>query len=278
MGLGNYAMRNTVHIGHGVGRGRRGLSVLEFLGCVIAVVGGIWLGAIYLGVDVRHIAHTALNEAELLEHMPADWRPPAPQESVTREQLVETLREELSNLKSEITNLRTEVDAEPVQTDQNAATTTEEQQAQPTKERSLAYWARLNEIALGEAALQGDAESAFDATKAAKVFAVKGRIVRFAAKAVEAIPAEQVDPSLLQFGRQLSTWYEHGGVLYDRAVQIWESATNSQGREQLNADWERAELHHGNEARLIREKASAVRSAVSRRFGEEFPAFADAAQ
>ncbi|MEX2316906.1 MAG: hypothetical protein WD669_07130 [Pirellulales bacterium] len=256
---------------------RGGLSVLEFLGCVIAVVGGIWLGAIYLGVDVRHIAHTALSETELLDKVPPEWRPPGPQDSVTHEQLVTTLREELSSLKSEITSLRSgEKVSEPTQPE----TTPADPNAppQPTKERTLAYWARLNEIALGEAALQADAESAVDELNAAKVFAIKGRIGRFAAKAVEAIPDAQVDPSVVQFGLQLKQWYEHGGELYDRAVQIWESAANSLGREQLNDDWKRAELQHKNEAQLLRDKADGVRIAISRRFAVEVPAFADAAQ
>ena len=45
---------------------RHGLTVLEFVGCVIAIVGGAWLGALYLGVDVRRLAYTALAEAVLL--------------------------------------------------------------------------------------------------------------------------------------------------------------------------------------------------------------------
>jgi len=255
------------------GARRIGLSVLEFVGCAIAVVGGIWLGAIYLGVDVRHVAHTALSETDLLDKMPPEWRPPGPHDGVTREQLVATLREELGALKSEISRLRAGDDGTASESAGAGGAATADG-SQPTKEKTLAYWARLNEIALGEAALQLDAESAFDETHAAKVFAIKGRIGRFAAKAVEAIPNQQVDPSLIQFGQQLSVWYEHGGELYERAVQIWESATHSQGRTQLNDDWKRAELHHKNEARLLRDKAAGVRSLLSRRFGEEFPPFA----
>ena len=56
---------------------RAGLSALEFVGCVIAVIGGAWLGAIYLGVDVRNVAHEALSESELLDKVPEDWRPVA---------------------------------------------------------------------------------------------------------------------------------------------------------------------------------------------------------
>ena len=85
---------------------RFGLSLLEFLCCIVAVFGGIWLGAFYLGVDVRHVAHTALSETELLEKVPPEWRPQGPQDSVTRAELVETLREELGSLKHEISQLR----------------------------------------------------------------------------------------------------------------------------------------------------------------------------
>ena len=82
--------------------------MLEFIGCVIAVVGGIWLGAMYLGVDLRRVAHEALSDAELLEKVPENWRPVGPEEEhMTREQLVATLRQELSGLRTEITSLRT---------------------------------------------------------------------------------------------------------------------------------------------------------------------------
>src|SRR5947207_15707856 len=86
---------------------RAGLTILEFLACTIAVVGGAWLGALYLGVDVRHIAYTALSEAQLLNKVPAEWRPPAPNDKgMTREQLLTTLHEELGSLRNQITTLR----------------------------------------------------------------------------------------------------------------------------------------------------------------------------
>jgi hypothetical protein len=257
---------------------RNGLSVLEFVGCAMAVIGGIWLGAIYLGVDVRHMAHTALSEAELLERMPPDWRPPGPNDGVTREQLVATLREELNSLKSEIGTLRAGESSPSTLESANAkGAPADPATSTSTLEKTLAYWRRLSEIALGEASLQAEAEAAFEEGKASKVFAIKARVGRFAAKAVEAIPSDHVDESVVQFGKQLSLWYEHGGELYERAMQIWESAANNEGREQLNDDWRRAELHHKNEAKLLRDKANGVRTSVSRKFGNEFPPFAEAA-
>jgi hypothetical protein len=257
---------------------RRGLTVLEFVGCVIAIVGGAWLGALYLGVDVRRLAYTALAEAELLESVPPQLRPTAPGDNpMTREQLVATLREELGALRSELKSLRSgEATNLPAAAVAAPASDNNESASEPTasKEKTLAYWLRISEIALAEAALQKDAESTSNATNASRVFAIKGRISRFAAKSVEAIPSDGVEESVIRFGRQLALWYNRGGELYERAVRIWETPTISQNREQLNKDWSQAEAHHHNEARLVTEKAEAVRDTVSRHFGEGFPVFA----
>jgi hypothetical protein len=261
-----------------LGRHRAGLSVLEFVGCFIAVVGGMWLGAIYLGVDLRRVAHEALTDTELLENVPEDWRPVAPEEEVvTREQLISTLREELSGLRNDISSLRDGEKADSGRGGSQSQKTeagTSKVAEQESKEKTLTYWNRLIEIASGESALQNDAAIAFNDANAAKVFAVKSRVSRFAAKAVDAVPQDGVERSVVQFGRQLGLWYERGSELYDKAVHIWEStAAGSQARAQLNDEWKRAELQYRNETRLLDEKSSAVRSAAGRRFGQEFPEF-----
>jgi hypothetical protein len=196
---------------------------------------------------------------------------------MTREQLVTTLREELGVLRKELSALRS---GETIHLPAFAAAAPEGDTGEPTdvpqasKQKTLAYWNRVSEIALAEAALQKDAESAANSANASRVFAIKGRISRFAAKSVEAVPSDGVDESVISFGRQLASWYDHGGELYERAVRIWETPTISENRERLNEDWRRAESHHNNEARLVNEKAEAVRATVSRNFGEEFPRFA----
>jgi hypothetical protein len=257
---------------------RAGLSVLEFVGCAMAVIGGAWLGALYLGIDVRHVAHAALSESKLLENVPENWRPQGTDENpMTREQLVGTLREELGTLRSEIAALRNhDAKQDDLQAKVQGGTETTSQDATPeesSKSNTLAYWIRLNEIATGEVTLQRDADTEFDNENAAQVFAIKGRIHRFAGKAIDAIPQADVDPAVVQVGRQLGDWYKGGAELNDKAVRIWETAAGSQGRAQLNEEWSRAQMQHRNEATLLNEKASAVRGAVSRRFKQEFPEF-----
>jgi hypothetical protein len=256
---------------------RAGLTILELLGCLIAVVGGAYLGGLYLGVDVQNVAYTALSESQLLEKVPEEWRPQAPQDkAMTREQLLSTLREELGSLRTQIRALQTgkteAASANP------ASAAADPLSVLPTKEHTLAYWSRLNEIALGERALQQDAESAFSAAKAAKVFAIKGRASRFAAKSVAAVPTVSVDDTAVRFGRQLGLWYDRGGELYEKAVRIWETPMGPQGRTQLNEEWKQAEQQHQNEERLVQEKASAARGSLSRIYGIEFAEFAAAAK
>ena len=106
------------------------------------------------------------------------------------------------------------------------------------------------------------------------MFAIKGRISRFAAKAVEAVPTTGVDQTAVRFGRQLGLWYDHGGELYEKAVRIWESPIGAQARSELNDEWKQADQHHRNEARLLKDKASAARGTLSRIYGDELPEFA----
>jgi hypothetical protein len=251
---------------------RGGLTILEFLACTIALVGGAWLGALFLGIDVRHLAYSALSQAQLLDKVPAEFRPVGANEKVmTREQLLATLHEELGSLRNQITSLRAGGVGQAA--DSAGGADTNSAALLPTKAKTLAYWQRLTEIAGGEVQLQHDAESAFNADNAAKVFAIKGRISRFSAKAVEAVPIQEVDESVVRFGRQLGLWYDRAGELYEKAVRIWETPIGQQARTQLNDEWKRSDDQHRSEGQLLKEKATAVRGSMSRIYGTEFPVF-----
>ncbi len=252
---------------------RTGLSLLELLGCLIAIAGGIWLGMVYLRVDMRRAVYDAMAQTEVLDKVPPEWRPVDPDGKLMREQMVSALREELGTLRSDIAELQAAAAPAEVKTEHTAVKPTASEERQ---RNTLAYWNRINEIVLGEADLQQDADSALNESSAARVFALKGRVSRFAARAVEAIPKDDVDPAVLQFGKQLEVWYDHGAALYGRAAQIWELPVASQ-RTNLTKRWTPAQLQRRNEAKLLSEKGTALREILSRRFGVEYPPFASPA-
>ncbi len=251
---------------------RTGLSVLEFIGCLMALVGGVWLGAVYLGVDVRHVAYVALADSELLEKVPEKWRPiePASENAASPAELARSVQNELVALRHEVTALRTTHQTQPPAQVSVSSTDATPDADQLAKAASLEYWARLGDVVHSQATLQLDAESAATEGNATKVAALKGRISRFSASAIRALPNKNVDPAAVSLGKELAAWYENGAGLFDQAVQIWESPARGQAGQQVTQQWEQAQAQQRNEGQLLSDRVAAVRDSLTRRFGDGF--------
>lgn len=252
---------------------RAGLSVLEFIGCLMALVGGVWLGAIYLGVDMRHLAYVALSESKWLDTVPEEWRPADPSvgKAPTSAELAASVQNELVALRQEISALHDSRsapadatiksdDAESVATDATGL----------TSQATHHYWVRIVDIVHSQTSLQREAESVASDANATQVAAVKARICRFSASAIRALPTKQVDSAAVGLGRELADWFEKGADVYDRAVQIWESPVRGQADQQLTQAWEQAHAQLNNEGQLLNERVAAVRDSLTRRFGSGF--------
>lgn len=256
---------------------RSGMSVLEIFGCLMALVGGIWLGALYLGVDVRHVATAALTESTLMDKLPESWRPAelAQENAPTPAELAASLQSELVALRQDVTSLHTgqKSAALPATIEQikESKSTPTPQSSDNAKQASLNYWQQLSDVVRSQITLQKDAESAANQGNAIQVAALKGRICRFSATAVRALPTANVDPAEVGLGKELATWYENGAILYDEAAQAFESppALGQVARPAM-LQWEQAKAQHQNEGRLLKVRIEAVRNALTGRFGDGF--------
>jgi hypothetical protein len=265
--------KNSLHSGR---HARAGLSALEFLGCLLAVLGGAWLGAMYLGIDLHHVAYVALSESDLLEKVPEDWRPEAPADAhgaKTSAELAQAVQNELSSLRGEIVALRTAHESRQTAVtnqvaNQTPGATAADAEAQ-AKQQTIAYWNRVHEIVREQAALQQAAESAASQDGATKLAALKARINRFAASAIRAIPSEGVDRTAHGVSAELADWFERGAGVYDQAVVVWESPARRQD-DPIAKEWEFAQMQIKNEGRLLGDKLAAARDALSRQFAHEF--------
>jgi hypothetical protein len=258
--------------GRALGSPRAGVSVLEIVGCLMALVGGVWLGAIYLGVDVRHITYAALSESTLIDKMPDDWRPtdPAAAKAPSAAEMATKVQNELVSLRDEITTLRDSQPAQATAPKQVASSAAPADEDAVARKASLAYWSRLNEVVHRQATLQLEAESAANEGNATKVASLKARISRFSAEAIRALATADVDPTAAKLGGEIAAWYDDGADLYEQAVQVWESPARSQVGQPLTQEWERDQVQYQNEGRLLRSRVSAVRDSLARRFGGGF--------
>ena len=243
----------------------RGLSILEFLGCLIAIAGGLWIGATYFGLDLHSLAYTALDESNALDSLPEEWRPPAPQghpSQLSEEEVASALQHEMVALRHEIAALR---GVSP----SDAAAESVPPNAGQTKE----FWDRLRNIAKDEAALQLDSQAAASDANSDRVFALRSRVSRFASNAVDAIPTEGVDGELQLLGKDLSAWYIRASNHYHRGAELWSDRNAQASSAKFTEGWETADRQLQNEAQLLRNKAEAVRASLSRNYRGNFAAF-----
>jgi hypothetical protein len=253
---------------------RAGMSILEFVGCSLALVGGLWLGAIYLGVDVRQATYVALADSKLMDTVPESWRPEGMEQTKepTSAELAASVQNELVSLREEITTLRDtpESSAAVATTSVEASKSATANADDAAKQATIEYWTKLTEVVRSQALLQVEAETAATAGNATKVAELKARISRFSASGIRALPTANVDPTAVKLGQELADWYEQGASLYDQAVQVWESPGRGQSGQQITQEWERTQVQHANEGRLMMERIAAVRDSLTRRFGEGF--------
>jgi hypothetical protein len=246
---------------------RRGMSVLQFVSCLVALSVGVWLGASYVGLDLKKTAETALVESQILDKVPEDWRPvqAVKEQLPTQEELAAQAQQELASLEGQIAALEvgSETAAPSVAADADALDETE-------RTATIAYWAELQKVVGKQSELQLDAEQAATDVSATKLAAVKSRISRYAADAIRAIPKSDVDASAVAIGRELAHWYEQGANVLNQAVQVWEATNPGPNGSQLTKDWERAQTQQTNEGRLLVGRLAAVRDSLTRRFGEGF--------
>lgn len=253
-----------------VGR-RRGVSLLEVLGCIMAVGCGLWLGAQYLGINLHSVAYTTLNDAEIIEKIPSEWRPAPPEgELVSLEEREQLLREELDALKGDVARLEQERN-DSLPGEATSHDLAHEGELADRRHKTLTFWSRLGEIRLEVERIQESAQQAASEQNVWKVLEIRQRAYLYGTKAIDAATVDVVDPQALLFAKQLSGWYKQGAELYGEAMKVWQG--QELAREGLASDQllDKARQQHDNEALLLFQKGGRLREVLIRRYQVPFP-------
>lgn len=245
---------------------RRGASLLEMLGCVIALAAGLTLGAQYLGVDLKGICASALKSADV----------EAPEWLADAEQAIEVEGNTASAAANETAPdvaLQGEQASPPDLQPKTPITVedarqrrrdslgylvplTDEQKAVLT----LAYWDDLLVIIDGEAASR---RACIDDACNLQLFDyLSGRrdAHQAAAEAIAELDVDGVDPHVMAYSDRVRTWHEEGAHLFGRAIDLLTDAPTAQLTGPFAQSWQSAATQHRMEERLLSEKQAAVRS------------------
>lgn len=257
-------------------RARVGGATYQILAFLVATGVGVWLGAYYLGVNVEHLAYTALDEAEVLERVPETWRPQGPppevgegEGQVPPEQRAEELRNELTALQADLARLRDH--APPAAHDTGEAASSEAAPADAQRQATLAYWRRMHEITSEVSRIHDEAEPALNDATAARVFDLRHRAFMFGSRAIDSIQRDDVDQGAIDAAFRITKWYREGAELYEQAAALWDGRSMRQPEPQAAQALEKKIEQHRRHAELVRDVATRTADALARRHEVELP-------
>ena len=262
---------------------RRGGAVLEIFGCAVALIGGLILGSMYFGIDVKEVAVKALQHAELMT-------PPA--EPVADPAAVSV------DVHAAIGNALTENGQGPAQpaTAAKPAEDLADALALPVEQRrelTLAYWTAIDECMKNELAgrTAANAKSSdlqvYDyltlrnqglpkspkpkapaplKTRRSKNWALfeyltlRNKGHQDAADAIEALDVRGVDGHVTAYAEKALAWHREGAELFKRASDLLTDAPSAQLSGPFAQAWQSKATQHQMEERLLAEKHQAVQS------------------
>jgi len=252
---------------------RQGATLLEIIGCVLAVGVGVWLGARFLGINLETAAYTALAQTEMIDKIPEGFRPKPPEgmEPLSEEAQEAQLLSELNSIRREVAILsKAELDQSSQELTPVVGRKVHPEIAE-RRQHTLAFWSRLGGIRSEVDKLQLAADEALNQNNVYGVLEIRKRAYEYGSKAVKAAKHNQVDAQALQFADQLMAWYEHGAELYGEALNVWQSQHLS--AEGLSSDQllEQVQRQHDNEAMLLFQKSGRLCEVLVRRYQVAFP-------
>lgn len=255
---------------------RRGVSSFQVLTFLLVSGMGVWLGAEYVGVDVEHLAYTALDETHLIDRVPEQWRPaPPPSElgdgegQISFEERAAELRSELQSLRTEVAAIRNE--AVSLADDGRVLPGAYIKASTQTRQATLAFWTRLRQIAAEVSELHDAVEPALQKNSASEVFDIRRRAFEYGARAVESVDLTDVDEQAVRAGYRISNIYSSGADLYGRASAAWEGRVDLNASGPIERSLEHAKEQHTREVELVREQTARTELILMRRYAVEFP-------
>lgn len=256
-------------------RARAGVTLLQVLTCLLAVAGGVYVGAEYTGVTLNDVAYTVLDETRLLEQVPEEWRPElsecpigeCPERVAPNEDAAE-LRAEFETLRLDAAKLRRAAKSGEMPD----LSTYSEGELALMRDKTVAYWGRLCEIANQVAELDLGVEPAMGSGATGHAFDIRRRAFDFGRRSIEKIDFENVDPQAVEGGNRLIEWYREGAEFYDSATEVWDGMAGGDGSKAAEEALNKARIQHAKQTDLLQAKLAELSSLLTRRYAVVFPA------
>lgn len=253
-------------------RNRRGLSFVEFAGCLIALGVGVVLGSAYLGVDVKTLCVGILERADLVEPGFLGTEAAAEEALAILPENTDEADAKLIAENSRVVSNHGDV-PQPAETSGDAAPD-EVKREWTEKERQAAtelYWQGLTACIREEASRRSLVSGDPNNWRLFDYLTHRHEEHQKAVEAIQAIDRHGVDERLLGHGDQVLAWNQSGAQLYIRSVDLLTDSPSDQLTGPIAQSWQSAATQHRMEERLVRNKHSSVASYLDHAFKDAAP-------
>jgi hypothetical protein len=262
---------------------RGGLSFLEFMGCFSAMIGGVAIGSMYLGIDLKATLLAVLNHAQTSRtaapSAPSHEQSPAASAPELKAVAAPPGSEKLPQGEAQPPSATRQLPvSEPVRQPErqplppsaeppsltDVISLTEEQRRQLTE----AYWAAVNQCMDREVTNRSSAVASSGEWDLYRYLTARHEGHLAAAEALGRLNRRGVDAHVSAYGRKAQSWHEEGAQLYARAKDLLTDAPTAQLSGPFAQSWQSAATQHHMEERLLAEKRAAVQAYLDHHGGE----------
>lgn len=265
---------------------RRGLSFVEFVGCIVALSSGLVIGSIYLGVDVKTLFVGVLEQADIVEPGYFSGQPTSDRSVAAQTQDTATLK--AGTISESEGPIAAAADSEPADLSESRAEPAAESKLEnvisnlvaknadndeppPTEvevsEATQEYWEGLVDTIKEEVRQRTALPESQSNWQLFDYLSHRAKGHEQAVEAIEALPVSAVDKQLLGHGEQVRDWHQSGAKLYRYAVALLTSSPQKQFSGPSAQSWQSSSTQHRMEETLVREKHFSISNYLNHTYG-----------
>lgn len=256
---------------------RRGLSFLEFLGCLVAMIGGVFLGSVYLGIDMKTMAVGVLAKADVVspEFFKADkGATNNPTSLNTMQDLTRssTTGEAVGVVEEEhVADVKEPAQIEEPSGDNLDSLIAPEVSDAERLAATRAYWDALTECVLHEARNRSKGFQTDEEWQLYDYLTSRKEGHSLALETLKQLNEFGVDERLLSHGRQVATWNSSAVRLFERAIFLLTDGPSAGISGPFAQNWQSSATQLRMEESLIHDKHRAVANYLDHEYADIAP-------
>ncbi len=249
---------------------RRGLSIIEFVGCLVALCGGVAGGLMYLGIDLQTVAADVLQSPQVVELQEMTLFG-ASEDQPTAE-LEETLSEKNNHVVDPTSASSEEATTESTATQEIETQPTEELSDDQREELTQDYWKILTACVQEEALDRQSSLKNYESWQLLDHLTHRLEGHQRVIDKIEELDERGVEQRVTFHAQQVLTWHRAGVKLNQRALNLITNGPQADLKGPVAQSWQSAATQHRMEEKLIQERHLGVASYLAHTYRTPAPA------